>query len=187
MEVEFLFSADLVEDYLTVIEQNGSSAATILSIFEPTLEFLVGTLTVRTELKSEDVMSVSKGSLIKAKKRRAIIQAVKNAKSQCLNGFADPVQEAEIVDAFHEMAVAGSGKKVFLCEMCSYKASSRGAVKKHVWVTHNANCPRYLCSLCPSKIKEKGNMKVHYMKVHQMSNGMASLAVAESRTSTDGT
>ena len=44
---------------------------------------------------------------------------------------------------------------------------------------------RYFCLMCSAKIKEKGNLKVHYLKVHKLSDSMATVAVSESRMTTD--
>ena len=73
------------------------------------------------------------------------------------------------------------GKKIFFCDLCSYKSNSRGNMQKHYMLKHSQNCPRYKCSMCDVSVKEKNKLKPHYMKNHGLPETIAYSAMKESQ------
>ena len=95
-----------------------------------------------------------------------------------VNKYFNPVVSlGEVVGALKE-DVGMNNRKVFICEICSFSSNSRAYVRKHVTLTHSANCPKFHCSLCGVVIKGKGNMKRHYVQVHLMTDEDAICALS---------
>ena len=170
---------ELFEDFLNAVHMEQSLlCGQKLPICDPSVQFFAGTLQVAFE-RSDNFGNCASSM----RKRQRVNDLGKNVKSfsTANQNTSSGVQQAEVVHNF-KATTESSGKKVFICEFCAYRANSRSHVKTHTMVTHNPNCPKLICSYCGSKIKQKNNLKMHYMKVHKMSSTMATLAVAESKT-----
>ena len=73
------------------------------------------------------------------------------------------------------------GKKIFFCDLCTYKSNSKGNMQKHYMLTHSKNCPRFKCSMCDVTAKQRNKLKPHYMKVHGLPETIAFSAMKESQ------
>ena len=54
---------------------------------------------------------------------------------------------------------------MYPCNLCDYKATQQGSLKKHIESVHEK--VKYPCNLCEYKATEKGHLKRHIKSVHK--------------------
>ena len=182
-ETAFLLNISVVEDFILLLPHIYSNLSCDLPIFDPNFEQLVGNLNLQMTFELPDMSPPSRKRPLENNFGQVFADNHgKQKRSSFFESFenSELVQEAEVVNSFQESNSAG-GKKLFLCEICPFRSHMRSAVKRHVFVKHSQNCPRFQCTMCDSVIKQKGNLKTHYLKRHMLTDKVATAAVADSQ------
>ena len=167
MNVFYSLTVELIEEFLLAVEAHTNSfIGHKMPICDPGLEFFVGSVKIEPCFKSQELFHSRKRAHIPTLNK---LKRLTTDNSSSLGSF----REAEIVNSFQELT-ATTGRKVFLCEVCNFKANSKAAVKRHVWITHSVNCPRskVSCNYHSILVSTKAKLRsfVHYYQQAHLRN-----------------